>query len=72
MLYLAPGTPIKLPSGRTGTVITPPGNPTMPNHALIALDAPVHGHSDRQWFLAQLCQPIASDPLRNEATKQAP
>ncbi|MBE7381256.1 MAG: hypothetical protein F6J95_007580 [Leptolyngbya sp. SIO1E4] len=59
MLLLAQGTRITLPSGRTGEVITPPGNPQMPCHALIVLDKPVAGRPGCQWFLGEICKPSA-------------
>ncbi len=45
-----PGDKVKLPSGKTGTVIVPSGGDLLPNHVLVKLD----GNRDRRWFLLNI------------------
>lgn len=54
-------TKVKLPTGRVGTVVMLPGNPVMPNHALIDLDEPMPGKPAQQWFLASLLEVIPDE-----------
>lgn len=49
----APGDRIRLPSGRTGTVVDGDRR-VMPNHELVQLDEPRAGFSARQWFLRSI------------------
>ncbi|MFM7447122.1 MAG: hypothetical protein ACKO24_00820 [Leptolyngbyaceae cyanobacterium] len=50
---MTPGTKIKTKSGRRGILITPPGSPGMPFHALIEFNDGV-----KLWIVAEAVLPV--------------